>query len=236
MGRYSLDREGLVYAHARNHGFDDLVTEGAYATYLPDEDGFVPLTSREEGWFANDATNRVYQFVRTVWGAETLDENIQFIATSLLLYALKPKKGETALQVIERYFTSQFYKDHCSTYQRTPIYWLVSSGKERAFECLFYLHRYNESSLSRMRMNYVVPLLGRFMDRLETLQVEREQASSTAEKNRIDKAIKQLEKKQIELSKFDEKLRNYADQQITLDLDDGVKVNYERFSDILAKI
>lgn len=236
MGRYSLDREGLVYAHAGNDGFDDLVTEGAYATYLPDEDGFVPLTSREEGWFANDATNRVYQFVRTVWGAETLDENIQFIATSLLLYALKPKKGETALQVIERYFTSQFYKDHCSTYQKTPIYWLVSSGKERAFECLFYLHRYNESSLSRMRMNYVVPLLGRFMDRLETLQVEREQASSTAEKNRIDKAIKQLEKKQIELSKFDEKLRNYADQQITLDLDDGVKVNYERFSDILAKI
>lgn len=236
MGRYSLDREGLVYAHAGNDGFDDLVTEGVYATYLPDEDGFVPLTSREEGWFANDATNRVYQFVRTVWGAETLDENIQFIATSLLLYALKPKKGETALQVIERYFTSQFYKDHCSTYQRTPIYWLVSSGKERAFECLFYLHRYNESSLSRMRMNYVVPLLGRFMDRLETLQVEREQTSSTAEKNRIDKAIKQLEKKQIELSKFDEKLRNYADQQITLDLDDGVKVNYERFSDILAKI
>ena len=236
MGRYSLDREGLVYAHAGNEGFQELVDEGAYTTFPADKDGIIPLTSREEGWFNNDATQRVIDFVKQVWGEAHLEENLQFIADSLNLYALKSRKGETALQTIERYFTTKFYKDHCSMYQKTPIYWLVSSGKEKAFECLFYLHRYNPSTFSKMRMDYVVPLLGKFNHRLESLRQSVESATSTAEKRRLDTEIKSLEKRHLELVKFDENIRSMADAQIALDLDDGVKVNYEKFGTILAKI
>ena len=236
MGRYSLDREGLVYAQAGNEGFQELVDEGAYTTFPADKDGIIPLTSREEGWFNNDATQRVIDFVKQVWGEAHLEENLQFIADSLNLYALKPRKGETSLQTIERYFTTQFYKDHCSMYQKTPIYWLVSSGKEKAFECLFYLHRYNPSTFSKIRMDYVVPLLGKFNHRLESLRQSVESATSTAEKRRLDIEIKSLEKRHLELVKFDENIRSMADAQIALDLDDGVKVNYEKFGTILAKI
>lgn len=236
MGRYSLDREGLVYAQAGNEGFQELVDEGAYTTFPADKDGIIPLTSREEGWFNNDATQRVIDFVKQVWGEAHLEENLQFIANSLNLYALKPRKGETSLQTIERYFTTQFYKDHCSMYQKTPIYWLVSSGKEKAFESLFYLHRYNPSTFSKMRMDYVVPLLGKFNHRLESLRQSVESATSTAEKRRLDTEIKSLEKRHLELVKFDENIRSMADAQIALDLDDGVKVNYEKFGTILAKI
>lgn len=236
MGRYSLDREGLIYANAGNSGFDALVEEGAYKTFPPDKDGFIPLTSQESGWFSNCATEQVISFVRTVWGDEQLEENLTFIAESLTLHAIKPSQNEFPRQTIDRYFDMQFYKDHCQTYQKTPIYWLVSSGKKRAFECLIYLHRYNEATLSRMRMDYVVPLLGRMRTRLEHQQGALEAAESTTEKNRLKRTIKALEDQLAELSKFDEKMRNFAEKRISIDLDDGVKVNYARFKEILAKI
>ncbi|MCG8610923.1 MAG: BREX-1 system adenine-specific DNA-methyltransferase PglX, partial [Pseudomonadales bacterium] len=222
MGRYSLDREGLVYAHEGNDGFDKLVAESAYKTYPSDEDGIIPLTDQE--WFKDDATNRFREFVQVVWGDDHLQENLDFVAESLCLNAIKPKKSESALETIRRYLSTQFYKDHLKTYKKRPIYWLFSSGKQKAFECLVYLHRYNEGTLSRMRTEYVTPLLGKYDAYAEQLEKQIETADSTSEANRFKKELDALIKKQVELREFDDKLKHYADMRISLDLDDGVKV------------
>ncbi len=235
MGRYSLDREGLVYAHAGNIGFSELVAEGAYQTFSADSDGILPLTS--EHWFDDDVAARVEEFVRTVWGEEHLEENLQFIADSLCLSAIKPvkKSGETARETIRRYLSTQFFKDHLKTYKKRPIYWLFSSGKEKAFECLVYLHRYNEATLPRMRTEYVSPLLGQMAGRIERLRLQKIDAA-TAEAKRLDKEIDSLTKQLTELRAFDDQLKHYADMKITLDLDDGVKVNYGKFGNLLAEV
>ncbi|HHX8373808.1 TPA: BREX-1 system adenine-specific DNA-methyltransferase PglX [Vibrio alginolyticus] len=234
MGRYSLDREGLVYAHSSNVDFDRLLTEGAYDTFPADEDGIIPLTNQE--WFKDDATNRFREFVQVVWGEEHLQENLDFVAESLCLNAIKPKKSESALETIRRYLSTQFYKDHLKTYKKRPIYWLFSSGKQKAFECLVYLHRYNEGTLSRMRTEYVTPLLGKYDAYAEQLEKQIETADSTSEANRFKKELDALVKKQVELREFDDKLKHYADMRISLDLDDGVKVNYGKFGDLLADV
>ncbi|EOU2518074.1 BREX-1 system adenine-specific DNA-methyltransferase PglX [Vibrio cholerae] len=234
MGRYSLDREGLIYAHSGNEGFDKLVAEGAYKTFYPDEDGIIPLTDQE--WFKDDATNRFREFVQVVWGDDHLQENLDFVAESLCLNAIKPKKSESALETIRRYLSTQFYKDHLKTYKKRPIYWLFSSGKQKAFECLVYLHRYNEGTLSRMRTEYVTPLLGKYDAYAEQLEKQIETADSTSEANRFKKELDALIKKQVELREFDDKLKHYADMRISLDLDDGVKVNYGKFGDLLADV
>ena len=234
MGRYSLDREGLVYAHACNYGFDKLVAEGAYQSFAADEDGIIPLTDQE--WFKDDATNRFREFVQVVWGEEHLQENLDFVAESLCLNAIKPKKSESALETIRRYLSTQFYKDHLKTYKKRPIYWLFSSGKQKVFECLVYLHRYNEGTLSRMRTEYVTPLLGKYDAYAEQLEKQIESADSTSEANRFKKELDALIKKQVELREFDDKLKHYADMRISLDLDDGVKVNYGKFGDLLADV
>ncbi|BCV62875.1 BREX-1 system adenine-specific DNA-methyltransferase PglX [Shewanella algae] len=234
MGRYSLDREGLVYAHSSNEGFERLVTEGTFKTFPADEDGIIPLTDQE--WFKDDATNRFREFVQVVWGEEHLQENLDFVAESLCLNAIKPKKTESALETIRRYLSTQFYKDHLKTYKKRPIYWLFSSGKQKAFECLVYLHRYNEGTLSRMRTEYVTPLLGKYDAYAEQLEKQIETADSTSEANRFKKELDALIKKQVELREFDDKLKHYADMRISLDLDDGVKVNYGKFGDLLADV
>ncbi|EPS5340241.1 TPA: BREX-1 system adenine-specific DNA-methyltransferase PglX [Escherichia coli] len=234
MGRYSLDREGLVYAHLGNEGFAQLVVDGAYSTFRADEDGIIPLTDQE--WFKDDATNRFREFVQVVWGEEHLQENLDFVAESLCLNAIKPKKSESALETIRRYLSTQFYKDHLKTYKKRPIYWLFSSGKQKAFECLVYLHRYNEGTLSRMRTEYVTPLLGKYDAYAEQLEKQIETADSTSEANRFKKELDALIKKQVELREFDDKLKHYADMRISLDLDDGVKVNYGKFGDLLADV
>ena len=235
MGRYSLDREGLVYAHAGNVGFNDLVAEGAYQRFAADGDGILPLTS--EHWFEDDIAARIEEFVRTVWGADTLEENLQFIADSLCLSAIKPPKkgGETSRETIRRYLSTQFFKDHLKTYKKRPIYWLFSSGKEKAFECLVYLHRYNEATLPRMRTEYVTPLLGQMASRIERLRLQKADAS-TAEAKRLDKQIDGLTKQLAELRAFDDQLKHHADMKITLDLDDGVKVNYGKFGTLLSDV
>ncbi|MGL4939267.1 BREX-1 system adenine-specific DNA-methyltransferase PglX, partial [Shewanella sp.] len=188
MGRYSLDREGLVYAHAGNEGFKQLQDAGAYARFAADDDGILPLT--QENWFSDDIAARLERFVATVWGAAQLEENLQFIADSLCLYAVKPAKkgGETARETIRRYLSSQFYKDHLKTYKKRPIYWLFSSGKEKAFEALVYLHRYSESTLPRLRTEYVTPLLGQLASQIEHKRLEQTEAS-TARAKQIDKEI-----------------------------------------------
>jgi type II restriction/modification system DNA methylase subunit YeeA len=234
MGRYSLDREGLVYGLSGNEGFKQLATEGAYQTFPADDDGIIPLAC-EDWLFDDDATSRLREFVTTVWGAEHLNENLEFVAESLCLHAIKPKKGEGAMDTIRRYFSSQFFKDHCKTYKKRPIYWLFNSGKEKAFECLVYLHRYNESTLSRMRTEYVTPLMGKYDHQHSSLDKDILEGS-TEQKRLAEKALKDLEKKQAELRTFDEQLKYYAEMRISLDLDDGVKVNYGKFGNLLADV
>ncbi|MFJ2602097.1 BREX-1 system adenine-specific DNA-methyltransferase PglX [Pantoea agglomerans] len=233
MGRYSLDREGLVYAHEGNKGFAELVAEGAYKTFPADNDGILPLMDDE--WFDDDVTSRVKEFVRTVWGEEHLQENLEFIAESLSLYAIKPKKGESALDTIRRYLSTQFWKDHLKMYKKRPIYWLFSSGKEKAFECLVYLHRYNDATLARMRTEYVVPLLARYQANIDRLN-EQVDGTSGGEATRLKRDRDNLSKKFNELRSFDDRLRHYADMRISIDLDDGVKVNYGKFGDLLADV
>ncbi|OCH27630.1 type II restriction endonuclease [Aliivibrio fischeri] len=234
MGRYSLDREGLVYAHSGNNGFKEFVAEGAYKTFPADDDGIVPLAD-EEWLFDDDATTRFREFVKTVWGEEHLQENIDFVAESLCLDAIKPKKGESSMDTIRRYFSTQFFKDHLKTYKKRPIYWLFSSGKEKAFECLVYLHRYNEGTLSRMRTEYVTPLMGKLESRKNILEDSKATATG-AELRAIDKELKTIDKKQAELVKFDEELKHLAEMKISIDLDDGVKVNYGKFGNLLSDV
>lgn len=234
LGRYSPSKSRVVYANSGNDEFEKLLADGAFATFPVDEDGIIPLTDQE--WFKDDATNRFREFVQVAWGEEHLQENLDFVAESLCLNAVKPKKSESALETIRRYLSTQFYKDHLKTYKKRPIYWLFSSGKQKAFECLVYLHRYNEGTLSRMRTEYVTPLLGKYDAYAEQLEKQIETADSTSEANRFKKELDALIKKQVELREFDDKLKHYADMRISLDLDDGVKVNYGKFGDLLADV
>ncbi|AWB57836.1 BREX-1 system adenine-specific DNA-methyltransferase PglX [Colwellia sp. Arc7-D] len=234
MGRYSLDQEGLIYASSSNEGFKELISEGAYKKFPADDDGIIPLAC-EEWLFDDDATARFKEFVKTVWGNEHLNENLEFVVESLCLHALKPKKGEGAMDTVRRYFSTQFFKDHCKTYKKRPIYWLFSSGKEKAFECLVYLHRYNEGTLSRMRTEYVTPLMGKY-EAHHSMLTEQKLEATTAESRTIEKELKLLERKQVELRTFDDQLKHYAEKRITLDLDDGVKANYGKFGNLLADV
>ncbi|EIJ36727.1 BREX-1 system adenine-specific DNA-methyltransferase PglX [Thiothrix nivea] len=232
MGRYRTDRPGLVYAHAGNADFQKIYGEGG--SFPPDDDGIIPITDQE--WFADDATNRFREFVRVVWGETRVQENLDFVAMSLTQYALKPKRDESSLDTIRRYLATQFYKDHLRTYKKRPIYWLFSSGKQKAFECLVYLHRYHEGTLARMRTEYVTPLLGKYSHYAAQLEQQADSADSTAEKNRLKKELVELEKRRAELRAFDDQLKHYADRRIKLDLDDGVKVNYGKFGELLAEV
>lgn len=225
MGRYSLDEPGLIYAHAGNQDFD----ASRYQTFPADADGIIPLT--EMHWFEDDATHRIQEFLTAVWGKDTLDANMQWLAESL-----DKKANETAEDTIRRYLASKFYKDHMQTYKKRPIYWLFSSGKQGAFQALVYLHRYNESTLARMRTEYVMPLISKMSAMANSLESEIENSDSAAEIKRKEKELQNLHKQQAELSSFEEKLRHYADQRISLDLDDGVKVNYGKFGDLLAEV
>jgi type II restriction/modification system DNA methylase subunit YeeA len=225
MGRYSLDEPSLIYAHSGNEGFDP----SRYPSFPADDDGIVPVTDMD--WFDDDAANRVREFLLAVWGAETLDENLAWLAE-----ILGQKGSEIPVETIRRYLSTSFFKDHLQIYKKRPIYWLFSSGKEKAFECLVYLHRYNESTLSRMRNEYVIPLQGKYSARADYLANEIQQASSASAQKKLQKELDSLKKKQTELAKFDEELRHYADQRISIDLDDGVKVNYGKFGGLLAEV
>lgn len=225
MGRYSLDEPGLIYANAGNVGFDD----SRYASFPADADGIVPLT--DELWFDDEAASRIREFLLAVWGAETLAENMAWLAESL-----GAKAGETPDETIRRYLADKFYKDHLQTYKKRPIYWLFSSGKQGAFQALVYLHRYHEGTLARMRAEYVVPLTGKIQSRIDMLEKDAAAATSTAARNKLAKEVEKLKKKHVELLAYDEQLRHHADMRITLDLDDGVKVNYGKFGNLLAEV
>jgi len=224
VGRYSLDQPGLIFADNDNNNFDSL----KYKSFPADDDGIIPIM--DMNWFEDDATKRFIEFIKTAWPQEHRDENLKFVADSL-----SPKTNESPEDTIRRYLSTTFFKDHMKMYKKRPIYWLFSSGKQKAFECLVYLHRYNESTLSRMRSNYVTPLQGNISARIEFLEHEKDAASTPSAQKKIQKQIDVLKKKQMELKTFDDELRHYADMKISLDLDDGVKVNYGKFGNLLAE-
>ena len=225
MGRYSLDAPGLIYAHSGGAGFDSR----RYTTFPADPDGIVPLTDSD--WFEDDAAHRLIEFMSVAWDATHLEDNLAFLASNL-----STKKNEPSRETLRRYLCDRFFKDHLQTYKKRPIYWLFSSGKQKAFQCLVYLHRYNEGTLARMRTEYVIPLQGMVASRVLRLKDDSAADTSTAHRRRLEKEQATLVKQQSELREFDEKLRHYADQRISLDLDDGVKVNYGKFGDLLAEV
>lgn len=224
MGRYCLDEPGLIYANSGNVGFD--VTR--YTTFPSDDDGILPITDMD--WFADDVTERFVEFIKTVWSTDTLEENLRFVAESLTGRQISDSR-----EVIRKYLSSNFFKDHLQTYRNRPIYWLFSSGKQKAFECLVYLHRYNEGTLSRVRSDYVIRLQGKLNGRIALLERDLNEGSQK-QSTKVHKEIEALKKKQTELASFDDRLRHYADMKISLDLDDGVKVNYGKFGDLLAEV
>lgn len=225
MGRYSLDKTGLVYANEKNIGFDAT----KYQTIPADGDGIIPLT--DTCWFPEeDMVNRLVDFVKTVWGQETLAENLDFIASGL-----DRKSTETAVEAIRRYLTKDFYKNHLQMYKNRPIYWLFSSGKEKAFECLVYMHRMNEQTLAHIRMQFVVPLISKMNGALENMDKDIAAADSSAKQRQLNKEKEKLVKQYAELNKFDDALNHAINERITMDLDDGVKVNYAKFAPLVAE-
>jgi len=244
MGRYSLDQPGLIYAHSGNDHFWEIYHQkhnkpvppqnknhscDSWSTFPPDQDGIIPITDID--WFQDDAINRFIEFSSVAWPKEHLEENLKFVSESL-----GPNRGESPRETISRYISTGFFKHHMKVYKKRPIYWLFASGKLRAFQCLVYLHRYNEGTLSRMRTEYVIPLQGKNSARIEQLSGDISAATSTAHRKKLERERDKLIKQQTELQTFDEKLRHYADQRISLDLDDGVKVNYGKFGDLLAEV
>lgn len=219
FGRYSLDVDGLAYAGGE---WD----ESRYKTIVPDSDNIIPIC--DDDYFDDDITGRFVKWVETVYGSETLEENLKFVADAL------GGKG-TPREVIRSYFLNDFYADHLKTYQKRPIYWLFDSGKKNGFKALIYMHRYQSDLLARMRTDYVHEQQERYRTQLTHLADAIEHAGA-AERVKLTKQQKKLQEQALEIQKYEEKIHHLADQNIQIDLDDGVKHNYELFADVLAKI
>ena len=219
FGRYSLDVDGLAYAGGE---WD----ESRYKTIIPDSDNIIPIC--DDDYFDDDITGRFVKWVETVYGKETLEENLKFIADAL------GGKG-TPREVIRSYFLNDFYADHLKTYQKRPIYWLFDSGKKNGFKALIYMHRYQSDLLARMRTDYVHEQQERYRTQLTHLADAIEHAGA-AERVKLTKQQKKLQEQALEIQKYEEKVHHLADQNIQIDLDDGVKHNYELFADVLARI
>ncbi|WP_196598181.1 BREX-1 system adenine-specific DNA-methyltransferase PglX [Pectinatus frisingensis] len=219
FGRYSLDVDGLVYAGGE---WDD----SKYKTFLPDKDAIIPISDDE--YFTDDMVGRFVEFVEVVYGEETLEENLKFIADAIGGHG-------TSREVIRNYFLNDFYKDHCKTYQKRPIYWLFDSGKKDGFKALIYMHRYQPDTIARMRTDYVHEQQGRYRTEITDLET-RIASASTSERVKLNKQLSTLQGKATEIREYEEKIHHLADQMIRIDLDDGVKHNYAIFQDVLAKI
>lgn len=243
LGRYSIDVEGLIYAgedfndkwnltdkKVRKIEKDD---EGNIISdiwidsiFMPDKDNIIPIT--EDEYFEDDMVSRFIGFVRTVYGNDTLEENLDFIADSI-----GRKTSETARQAIRRYFIKDFYKDHLKVYQKRPIYWMFESGKNDGFKCLVYMHRYNNQTVAKIRTDYLHTLQRKYEAEINRLQLVVDSQEYTAKdrtvaKKKIDKISKQIE----ECREYDQVVAYLANEKISIDLDDGIKVNYAKFQDI----
>lgn len=225
LGRYSLDVEGLAYAGGE---WDD----SKYTSFIPDKDDIIPICDEE--YFEDDIVSRFIDFVSVVYGSDTLEENLKFIADAL------GGKG-TIREVLRNYFLNDFFKDHCNTYQVTgsgkrPIYWLFDSGKKNGFKALVYIHRYTPDLIARMRTGYIHPQQARYRTQIGLLQEQIDMADSTSEKVKFSKQLKKINEQLLELNKYEEIVHHWADKMEPMDLDDGVKVNYAKFQELLAKI
>ena len=222
LGRYSLDEEGLILAGGK---FDP----ERYKTFKADADGILPVLS--DAYFEDDIVTQFVEFVKVTFGENTLATNLDYIADTL-----GRKVNESSRECIRRYFLKDFYKDHVQTYKKRPIYWLFTSGKEQGFNALIYMHRYDSSIVSRVRTDYLHPLQNKLEAEFLRLNQVMVSEDSPAEKTKATKRLKVLTKQMDELKKYDEVIHNLADQQIEIDLDDGVVVNYAKFEKVLAKI
>lgn len=228
FGRYSLDVDGLVLAD-QGATVDDYLAKmpnSDHVTFMPDSDNVLPITDDE--YFDDDIVRYFIDFVRTVYGEETLEQNLAFIAEAL------GGKG-TSREVIRTYFLKDFFKDHCQTYKKRPIYWLFDSGKKNGFKCLVYMHRYQPDLLARIRTDYVHEQQERYRAQIGYAN-DALVSAERGERVRLDKRVKKLNDQLKETIVYEEKLHHLADQMIKIDLDDGVKVNYAKFQDVLAKI
>lgn len=218
FGRYSLNEEGLVYAGGE---WDD----SKYTTFIPDADNIIPITDEE--YLEDDIVSRFCTWLKTAFGAKSLETNLDFIARAL------GNKGDTSREIIRNYFLNDFFKDHCNTYSVTgsgkrPIYWLFDSGKQNGFKALVYLHRYNADTIGNVRVDYLYRMqrvyeseIGRMQDTIDNSKNSREVSLATKRKEKLQKQLK-------ECREYDEKIGHLALARIELDLDDGVKVNYRK--------
>ena len=243
LGRYSIDSEGLIYAGGdfndkwnindkkvrkieKNEDGNIISDSWIDSRFMPDKDNIIPIT--EDEYFEDDIVSRFIEFVKTVYGNDTLEENLDFIADSI-----GRKASETARQAIRRYFIKDFYKDHLKVYQKRPIYWMFESGKNDGFKCLVYMHRYNEQTVAKVRTDYLHTLQRKYESEINRLQlvVDSEEYNAkdrTAAKKKIDRISKQIE----ECREYDQVVAHLANEKISIDLDDGVKVNYAKFQDV----
>lgn len=230
MGRYSLDKPGLVLAN-QGEGLSEYLQQVPEPSFTPDADGIIPLTDVE--YFHDDATGLFVDFMEAAFGEEHLEENLQFVADAL-------GGTGTPRQVIRAYFRDEFFEDHCKTYSvqsagKRPIYWLFDSGKKGGFRALFYMHRYTPDLLARLRTEYVLPQQDRYRTQIDVI----DDAMATADRREaadLRKRRKKLADQLAETVAYEEKVHHLADQMIEIDLDDGVKHNYALFQDVLAKI
>ena len=243
LGRYSIDTKGLIYAGGDFNGKWNFESSKARkieknedgniisdswidSRFMPDKDNIIPIT--EDEYFEDDMVSRFIDFVRIVYGNDTLEENLDFIADSI-----GRKSSETSRQAIRRYFIKDFYKDHLKVYQKRPIYWMFESGKNYGFKCLIYMHRYNEQTVAKVRTDYLHTLQRKYEAEINRLKlvVDSEEyiaKDRTAAKKKIDRISKQIE----ECRAYDQVVAHLANEKISIDLDDGVKVNYAKFQNI----
>ena len=219
FGRYSLDEDGLAYAGGE---WDN----SKYKTFKADKDNIIPISDDE--YFEDDIVGRFVEFVKVVYGEDTLEENLKFIADAI------GGKGQPK-EVIRNYFMNGFYADHCRTYQKRPIYWMFDSGKKNGFKALIYMHRYQPDTIARIRTDYVHEQQARYRTVIADLETRIANAS-TSERVKLNKQLKTLNDQAMEIHEYEEKIHHLADQMISIDLDNGVKKNYEIFKDVLAKI
>lgn len=223
FGRYSLDTEGLAYAGGE---WDS----DKYKIFIPDSDDIIPVC--DEDYFEDDIVSRFVEFVRCVYGEDTLEENLQFISDAL-------GGNGNPRDVLRNYFLKDFFKDHCNIYQVTgsgkrPIYWQFDSGKKNGFKALVYIHRYTPDLIAKMRTGYIHPLQSQYRTQIEMLNNQIDESSSTSEKVKLKKQLKKITEQAEELSKYEEKIHHWADKMEPMDLDDGVVVNYNKFQELLV--
>jgi len=220
FGRYSVDVKGLCYAG----GKWDI---SKYKTIIPVKDNILPICN--DDCLETDLTGLIVEFVRRVYGEDTLEENLKFIADAIDINENMPRK------VIRNYLLNDFYADHCKIYQKQPIYWLFSSGKKNSFKALVYMHRWKKTTLATVRTDYIHALQKRYQTQLSLLAGQIETAAQF-ERVKLKRTSEELTAQLTELNVYEEKIHHLADRMLTIDLDDGIKLNYAKFADILEKI